>query len=220
MSNFIGDNINAIRVHYGFSQEGFAKMIGTSQTTVSAWECGESTPRKTNVDRILAAFPSLSFDDVMSKEMGFAEKVFFITGEKPKPSGFVPVPLYGSVAAGKPIEMVEVDDMKEAPARFVDADPDCYLVRVRGNSMNHRIQDSDFALVSPRCTEPNDHDMFLVTVNGDDATIKMVRVLENGVELLPDSYDPTFRPRVLDFGEESTPPFKVLGKVVWWCREF
>ncbi len=215
MSNFIGDNINAIRVHFGLSQEQFAEAIGVSQTTVSAWECGVGTPRKKAINSIIEHFPGLQFDDIMGEEQGFAKKVVR-TGK----SGFVPVPLYGSVAAGKPIEMIEVDDMKEAPARFVDADPDCYLVRVRGNSMNHRIQDSDFALVSPKYTEPNDHDMFLVTVNGDDATIKLVRVLENGVELLPDSYDPTFRPRLLDFGDDATPPFRVLGKVVWWCAEF
>ena len=207
-------NIYAIRNHFGYNQTDFGEKIGVSQVTVSNWETSGHDISGDNVQKIMDAF-GVSYDDVVGDMNGFAAKL----GDK-KVSGFVPVPLYGSVAAGRPIEMVEVDDMKEAPARFVDADPDCYLVRVRGNSMNHRIQDSDFALVSPRCTEPNDHDMFLVTVNGDDATIKMVRVLENGVELLPDSYDPTFRPRVLDFGEESTPPFKVLGKVVWWCREF
>lgn len=119
-----------------------------------------------------------------------------------------------------PIEMIQVDDVKEAPARFVDDDPGCYLVRVHGNSMNRRIQDSDFALVSPKYREANGRDMFLVTVNGDDATIKCVNRLENGVELVPDSYDPTFRPQVFDFGEPDAPPVSILGKVVWWCAEF
>lgn len=215
MSNFIGDNINAIRVHYGLTQEKFAAAISTSQTTVSAWECGESTPRRSNVEKILAAIPELQFDDIMSEERGFARRV-----NRPKSNSFVPVPLYGSVAAGMPIEMLPVDDMREAPARFVDDDPDCYLVRVSGNSMNRHIQDTDFALVSPKYTEPNERDMFLIAVNGDDATIKRLRVLENGVELVPDSYDPTYRPRILDFGDGSTPPFRVMGKVVWWCREF
>lgn len=215
MSNFIGDNINAIRVHYGLTQERFADAISASQTTVSAWECGDSTPRKSNVEKILAALPDLQFDDVMSEENGFARKV-----NKPKNNGFVPVPLYGVVAAGTPIEMLPVDDVKEAPVRYVDDDPDCYLVRVRGDSMNREIHDGMFALVSPKHSELNERDMFLVTVNGDDATIKRVHVLANGVELIPDSYDPTYRPRVIDYGEVDAPPMKVLGKIVWWCAEF
>lgn len=215
MNNFIGNNINAIRIHYGLSQEHFAEAIGTSQTTVSAWECGDSTPRKSNVDKILAALPNIQFDDVMSEENGFARRV-----NAPKTCGFVPVPLHGRVAAGTPIEMLPADETKEAPARFVDDDPQAFLVRVVGDSMNRRVQDGEFALVSPKYTEPNDRDMFLVTVNGDDATIKRIRRLANGIELLPDSYDPTYRPQVYDFGEADTPPVRVLGKVVWWCREF
>ena len=215
MSNFIGDNINAIRIHYGLTQERFAEAISASQTTVSAWECGESTPRRSNVEKILAAIPGLQFDDVMSEENGFAKRI-----TKPKRSALSPVPLCGSVAAGGPIEMIEVEDVREAPKRYIDDDPDCYLVRVRGNSMNRSIHDGNYALVSPRHVDANEHDMFLVTVNGDDATIKRLHMLENGVELVPDSYDPTYRPRVLDFGDDATPPFKILGKVVWWCAEF
>lgn len=215
MSNFIGDNINAIRVHYGLTQERFANAISASQTTVSAWECGDSIPRKTNVEKILDALPDLQFDDVMSEENGFAKKV-----NKPRSTGFSTVPLYGVVAAGAPIEMLPVDDMKEAPARFVDDDPSSFLVRVHGTSMNKVIHDGSFALVSPKYSEANEHDMFLVTVNGYDATIKRVHKLANGVELLPDSYDPTHKSQVYDFGEDDTPSIKVLGKVVWWCAEF
>ena len=215
MSNFIGDNINAIRVHFGLSQEQLAEAMKISQTTVSAWECGESTPRRANVEKLLEVLPELQFDDVMSEERGFARMV-----NRPYSSGFVAVPLYGSVAAGQPIEMIPVDDMKEAPARFVDDDPDCYLVRVRGTSMNRLVPDGSFALVSPRHREPNAHGMFLVTVNGYDATIKHVNLLANGVELIPDSYDPTFRPEVFDFADVDESYVKVLGEVVWWCAEF
>lgn len=214
MSNFIGDNVNAIRVHYGYSQEQLAEAAGVSQTTVSAWECGTSTPRKSNVQKLMNAIPGIQFDDVMSEERGFAHKV------NRAARIFVPVPLYGSVAAGVPIEMIPVEDMKEAPARYVDDDPDAYLVRVRGNSMSRKVQDTDFALVSPKYTEPNERDMFLITVNGDDATIKKVRVLENGIELVPDSYDPTFRPVTIDYGDEGSPPVRILGKIVWWCSKF
>ena len=207
-------NIYAIRNHFGYNQTDFAEKVGVSQVTVSNWETSEHDVSRESIQKIMDAF-SVSYDDVKSDDSGFAAKLNGRNG-----SGFVPVPLYGLVAAGTPIEMLPVDDTKEAPARYVDDDPSCYLVRVRGNSMNHHIQDGNYALVSPKYAEPNDRDMFLVTVNGDEATIKHVRKLANGVELIPDSYDPTYRTRIVDFNEEDAPPVKVLGKIVWWCKDF
>lgn len=200
----IAENIKRLRTEHEWTQEQLAKKVNVTRATVTQWETGWSQPRMGAVQRLAGAF-NVSVSEIVDNVRG---------------SGFVPVPLYGSVAAGVPIEMIPVENTKEAPARYVDDDPNAYLVRVKGNSMSRRMQDTDFALVSPKYTEPNEHDMFLVTVNGDDATIKKVRVLENGVELVPDSYDPTFRPVTIDFGEENAPPVRILGKIVWWCSSF
>lgn len=200
----IKDNLKRIREQQGLTQAQVAEALEITRPAVTQWESGWSVPKMGHIEK-LAAFFGVSKAEILD--------------ERPY-SGLTPVPLYGSVAAGMPIEMIPVDDAKEAPARYIADDPAAYLVRVHGNSMNRHIQDSDYALISPKYTEPNEHDMYLVTVNGDDATIKRVRKLANGIELIPDSYDPTYRPKVFDFGEEDTPPIKILGKVVWWCKEF
>lgn len=199
---------------YDIPASSIARAAGVSEASVSDWRNKGAIPRKQNLERLCVYF-GLTSDDILSDANGFAAKVHGKVGK-----GFSSVPLYGTVAAGLPIEMIAVDEMKEAPARFVDDDPNAFLVRVRGDSMNRLVHDGSFALVSPKYTEPNEHDMFLVTVNGDDATIKHVRVLANGVELVPDSFDPTFRPRIIDYNEDDAPPVRVLGKVVWWCKEF
>lgn len=201
----IRDAIISLREKSGMSQQELADKLGKTRSAVSQYESGKIIPKMGVIEDLAEIF------GVPKSE---------ILGEPSHVMRLTPVPLYGLVAAGTPIEMVPVDDMKEAPARYVDDDPHCYLVRVRGNSMNHHIQDGNYALVSPKYSEPNDRDMFLVTVNGDDATIKHVRKLANGVELIPDSYDPTYRPRVVDYNEEDAPPVKVLGKIVWWCKDF
>ena len=209
----VPENIDALLVKYDITQDHLARIANVTPGAVTGWRKG-STPREDALKNICEKF-GLERDDILSDSYGLAAKEHGRVG-----SPLSPVPLYGTVAAGTPIEMLPVDDMKEAPARFLDDDPDCYLVRVRGGSMNHHIQDGDFALISPKHVEPNERDMFLVTVNGDDATIKHVRKLANGVELVPDSYDPTYRPRIVDFGDDGAPPVRILGKVVWWCREF
>lgn len=200
----IANNIKRLRTENNWTQEQLADKVGVTRATVTQWETGWSQPRMGAVQRLAGAF-GVSVSEVV---------------DNIRSAGFSPVPLHGRVAAGVPIEMLEVDDMKEAPARYVDDDPDAFMVRVVGDSMSRCIPDGSFALVSPKHSEPNERDMFLVTVNGYDATIKRVRRLANGVELLPDSYDPTYRPQVYDFGEADTPPVRILGKVVWWCREF
>ena len=200
----IANNIKRLRTENNWTQEQLAEKVGVTRATVTQWETGWSQPRMGAVQRLAGAF-GVSVSEVV---------------DNIRSAGFSPVPLHGRVAAGVPIEMLEVDDMKEAPARYVDDDPDAFMVRVIGDSMNRSIHDGMFALVSPKYTEPNEHDMFMVTVNGYDATIKRVRKLANGVELLPDSFDPTYRPQVYDYGEVDTPPIRILGKVVWWCKEF
>lgn len=205
----IGRMISEARSAKGWSQAELAKKIGTSQQQIARYE-NEAQDMKSSMLLKMSAALGVTVSYLLGMEADSS------VGKAP----FLPVPLYGSVAAGTPMEMVEAEEMKEAPARFVIADPDAYLVRVRGSSMNRIIHDGSYALVSPHETAVNDRDMFLVTVNGDDATIKRVHRLENGVELVPDSYDPTFRPRVFDFGEEGTPAVRVLGKIVWWCAEF
>lgn len=200
----IANNIKRLRTENNWTQEQLAEKVGVTRATVTQWETGWSQPRMGAVQRLAGAF-GVSVSEVV---------------DNVRSAGFSPVPLHGRVAAGVPIEMLEVDEMREAPSRYVEDDPQAFMVRVVGDSMNRCIHDGEFALVSPKYTEPNERDMFLVTVNGYDATIKRVRRLANGVELVPDSYDPTYRPKVYDFGEEGTPAIKILGKVVWWCKEF
>lgn len=209
----IPENIDALLVKYDITQDHLARIAKVTPGAVTGWRKG-SHPREEAISNICRHF-NLTRDDIVSDGRGLAAKEHGKVGR-----GFVPVPLYGHVAAGKPIEMLPVEEIKEAPARYVDDDHDAYLVRVVGDSMNHHIQDGDFALVSPKYTEPNERDMFLVAVNGNDATIKHVHMLANGIELVPDSYDPTYRPQVYDFGEDDTPKVRILGKVVWWCKEF
>lgn len=217
MNNFIGDNINALRIHKGLSQEDFAKIAGVSQTAVSAWECGTSTPRKSNVLRIVAGVPGIDYDDIMSEENGFAKRV--LKDIHKKEDAFVEIPLFGSIAAGTPIEMELVEDHFIIPRQLFEKYPGAFLLKVEGESMNKKLPNGSYALIKPtsETTEPG---AYAVCVNGYDATIKNVRRLENGFELAPDSTDPTFKPKVYDFGEEGTETITVIGKVVWFTIPF
>ena len=214
MSNFIGNNINDIRIHFGLSQEKFAEAIGTSQTTVSAWECGESTPRKSNVEKMIGALPQIQFDDIMSEERGFAKRV------NGKTQFEVEVPLLSRIAAGTPLEMEDYEDSFPIPERLHDKYPEAFLLRVDGESMNRIIPNGCYALVDPCDEVLHDGKPYAICVNGYDATIKRVHKLNNGFELIPDSNDPTYSKTTYNFNDPQTDPVTVIGEVVHYVLPY
>lgn len=192
----------------------FADKIGSTKQTVNNWLKGYNAPDIEKIAHIAHTF-GLHLSDMLTDSDGMPP-------DPPSLSrGFVPVPLLGAVSGGIPIEMIEDRIMKEAPARFVEDDPDSFLVCVKGNSENRKhIFDGDFVLISPKYKEPKRGELFLVAVNGDEATLKEIEILENGIELIPDSYDPTYTRQVYDFNDPNTPPITVMGMYRWHCAPF
>lgn len=139
---------------------------------------------------------------------------------KDSSSSFVDVPLYGSIAAGKPIEMVEIDETHPVPTKVMDKYPDAFLLKVKGRSMDKVLPDGCYALIDPCEEVERENQPHAVCVNGYDATIKRVRNLANGIELDPDSTDPTFKPKIYDYGEPDTETVTVIGRVVYYVLPF
>ena len=223
MKNFIGNNIHALRIHKGLSQEQFAKMAGASQSAVSAWECGTSTPRQTNIQHILDAVPELTSDDLLSADSGYAQKV--LTGNNhpnthakaPLTSrGLAAVPLFGSIAAGNPIDMLTSDERYTIPREIYEKHPQAFLLKVEGESMNRVIPNGSYALIDPALCDIHDKRVYAVSIDNNAATIKRIRKLNNGVELRPDSNDPTYKPLVFDYAEDNPHTLSILGQVVWY----
>lgn len=216
MQNFIGNNVRAFRIHKGLNQGQLADAAGVGQSTVSSWEIGETVPRKSNIQRLIETFPELEFDDIFSEEFGFAKKAV-----SRKANGWVEVPFYGSIAAGEPIEMIDRGDTYLIPQSIATEHPNSGVFQAAGNSWNKGgIFDGFFIVVDFDIVEPaNEHEPFAVSIN-DTCTVKSIQRLENGVKLLPNSYDETIKPIVLDFDESDDTMAKTLGKVVWTFAPF
>lgn len=214
MHNFIGNNIKALRVHKGLSQEQFAEIADVSQTAVSSWECDASNPRPSSVQRIVDAIPGITFDDIMGEENGFARKV--LAPPRPKNTTLVEVPLFGSISAGKPIEMLDIEDTFPIPDSVHERHPRAFMLKVQGESMNRVIPNGSYALVDPACSEAQDGKVYAVCIDNSSATIKRIRKLNNGVELQPDSTDPTFKSVVFDYDDNDVRTLTIFGQVVWF----
>lgn len=136
------------------------------------------------------------------------------------PSEFYDAPLHGSIAAGGPIEMLPTEDTFPIPMEMHERFPDGFLLLIRGESMNRILPNGSMALVDPCDEVERDMEPYAVCVNGFDATVKRVRRLANGFELVPDSNDPTYKSTVYDYGVEGTDTVTVIGRVVWFCIPF
>ena len=51
-----GENLRQLRVSRGYSQDKFARMIGSNQVNVSAWEIGSRTPSLATIRHIAETF--------------------------------------------------------------------------------------------------------------------------------------------------------------------
>ncbi|GIW40173.1 MAG: LexA repressor [Candidatus Binatia bacterium] len=113
-----------------------------------------------------------------------------LAGESPKA---VPLPLLGNVAAGRPIEPVETDEVLSVPEEFLGRRP-TYALRVVGDSMiEDGILDGDYLIVEQR--EEADNGKTVVALVRGEATVKrFYRQPDGRIRLEP--ANPTMEPIV------------------------
>lgn len=102
-----------------------------------------------------------------------------------EPRNSVPLPLLGTVAAGVPIEAVEVRESVGVPSELVGRGQ-CYVLQVRGNSMiDEHIRDGDYVVVESR-PEAHEGETVVALIRGEEATLKrFYRGGRNTVRLVP-----------------------------------
>jgi repressor LexA len=103
----------------------------------------------------------------------------------PEPSGVKNLPLFGQIAAGKPIEAVSTPETLQIPEYFLPRRGDYYVLRVKGESMiDEHIQDGDFVIVESReAADPGD--TVVALIDNENVTLKQFFPEGNLVRLQP-----------------------------------
>lgn len=204
----IASKLKELRKRAGLNVDQVGDYLGKSGKTISAWEVGRGEPDGDELIALCHLF-NAHITDFYGETISIESTTLFID-----------IPVYGSIAAGTPIEMVEVEDTFPLPEGKRNEYPNAFFLRVKGESMNRVLPDGVLALIDPCETIDYDNDPYAVCVNGHDATIKRVHKLNNGFELVPDSTDPTFKPVVYDYGIEGTETITPIGRVVYHVIPF
>ena len=198
------------RVAKGWSQQQLADAIGATQQTIQRYESGARDIKSSVIIKLSEAL-GVTISYLLGLETSTTSHA---------DAEMTEVPLYGAIAAGTPIEMLTVDGSYPIPTHVRKKYPDAFLLKVEGESMNRVLPNGCYALVDPAQKADCNGAPYAVCVNGYDATIKRVRQLNNGFELVPDSNDPTYLKKTYNYNEPDTEEITVIGRVVYYVLPY
>ncbi|KKS12947.1 MAG: Modification methylase StsI [Candidatus Daviesbacteria bacterium GW2011_GWB1_41_5] len=122
-----------------------------------------------------------------------------INGVTEEDQNFIEIPLLGMIAAGEPIEAIEIPETISVPKELTLGQGRHYGLKVRGDSMQDAgIFDSDTVIVREQPVVDNG-EIGVAIVNGNEATLKRIYKEKNGIRLQPanKNYKPILTKNVL-----------------------
>jgi len=94
------------------------------------------------------------------------------------------LPLMGAIAAGQPIEAIQIPSRISVPA-FLRSEKPCYVLKVQGDSMiDEGIFDGDWVIIEQR-QYAQDNEIVVALTNGQDATLKRIEQTASEIILHP-----------------------------------
>ena len=191
------NRIRPLRIAAGLKQSDLANRLNVKPNTISNWETEKSYPDLDSLRKMSIIF-EVSVD-------------YILGGNSVGKSAGIRIPVLGDVAAGIPIEAItDVVDYEEIDGALA-ATGEFFGLRIKGDSMEPRIQDGDVVIVRKQ-DDAETGDTVVVLVNGDSATVKKIKYGPDGISLIPTNpvHDVQFYSRA----DVERLPVRVIGKVV------
>jgi len=202
----VGERIEYRRKQLGLTLDDIAQEIGVAKSTIQRYERGTIGTIKLPMIEAIANIMGVNPSWICGKT-----DVMELVDQSEKGKRSIRIPVLGNVAAGIPIEAItdilDYEEISEDLARTGDF----FGLRIKGSSMEPRMQEGDIVIVRQQQTA-NTGDTVVVLVNGDSATVKKIKYGLDGITLIPTnpSYDPMF----YSAKEVENLPVRVIGRVV------
>ena len=201
-----GYKIAEARRAKGWSQQQLAERLDTTQQQIARYETGQRDPKADVILKISSVLNvTVSYLLGVDSDSGYIEAI---------PARSYSLPIVGRIAAGAAREAIEqAGETRQTTEETYVAHPNGFWLVVSGNSMNKLFPEGTLVLIDPD-EEVRNGDVAALFVNGDDATIKRVYFDGRSVTLVPESYDPEYRERVVGRSDPDAPAVRMVGKVV------
>lgn len=188
---------------YKKSRNDIVDALGFSYTTFTSWETGVNYPRIDKIE-MLANYFNISKADLI-------EDKYKDNSTPPRTKG-IRIPILGRVVAGVPLEAIEDIEGYEEITPEMASKGEYFALRVRGKSMEPFMLDGDIVIV--RKQEAADSgDIVIVLVNGDEATVKEIKIHEDGLMLIGKNVA-VYSPHFYNQKQIEELPVQIIGKVV------
>lgn len=202
----IANNIKNLMKERGWTQLKLSELSGISKSTLSDYINTKTLINPGNVEKLSAAFNVNKSDIDPSFKISTVIKENVTPYKIPEKSGFVRLPIVGSISCGDGIlRFEEIEGYEETPKSWLNGGEYFYL-RAKGDSMvNARILDGDLLLIR-RQQEVENGEIAAVNIDGD-AVLK--RVYKEGDSIILQSENPKFPPIIVN----SNKQIEILGKL-------
>ncbi len=192
-------NIKKLREERGLSQEALAKLTGYSdRSSITKIEKGLVDLQQSKIE-------------LFAKALGTSVRELVGWDDEDTIRKGVQIKIYGRVAAGIPLEMIEdVIDIEEISEEMA-CTGDFFGLQIHGDSMEPKMSDGDVVIVRQQ-DDAETGDTVIATINGTDATCKRLRKYRDGIELI--ATNPSYEPLYFSNQEIAEKPVRILGKVV------
>lgn len=202
--------LKSLRTARSLTQDELSKQLKISRSTIGMYEKGAREPDFETLE-LIADFFNVDIDYLL----GRTAKTTYIPSA-PTRKG-VTINVYGRVAAGIPLEMIEdiidTEEITEEMARTGEF----FGLRIKGDSMSPDICNNDIVIVRQQ-DDAESGDIVIATINGNEATCKRLRKYRDGIELI--SINPSYDIFSFSNQEILEMPVKIIGKVVESRRKF
>lgn len=203
VNEIFAKNLKRYMEQSGKTQADIIKDLGVTSGTTSSWCSGKKLPRMDKVQR-LADYFGVTTGDLL-------EERSYIERNENRGGRGVKIPVLGLVQAGLPVEAVEdILDWEEITPELAATGEYCAF-QIRGNSMEPRMVEGDVIIVRKQDIVDT-NDIAVVMVNGDEATVKRVKITSEGITLIP--LNPAYPVMFFTPAEVSELPVRILGRVV------
>lgn len=183
----------------GTNPSNVARNIGISTSAPTRWRNEDAIPQKRTLIKIAELF-NVTVEYLLGQEE--------LTQESKQGRW---VKIFGRVAAGVPLEAIGDIVDQEQLSPDMDSSYEYAGLVIHGNSMSPRFIEGDTVIVRLQ-DDVESGDTAIVFVNGTDATCKIVKKVDDGIELHSINTDYGIMPFTQE--EIKSLPVKIWGKVV------
>lgn len=197
--------LKSLRTSQGLTQDELSRNLRISRSTIGMYESGAREPDFETLE-LIADYFNVDTDYLLGRS---TKTTYIPTPASPRKGVIINV--YGRVAAGIPLEMIEdVIDTEEIPEELAKTG-EFFGLQIHGDSMEPRIRQGDIVIVRKQDDAESDN-IVIAAVNGTDATCKRLKKYKDGIALI--STNPAYEPMYFSNQEIIEKPVRIIGRVV------